>query len=299
MNWFEVRPYRGHSFSSSHLVSPPRTASLSPRSRLAHSRVPVRSRPSLFAFALALAVANLPDSAHLSVTPAGSPPPTNSHGLGSVQRESSTPFVTYTNRMTDPKPYTAALYTAPYRVDSLTNSYGYGYGFSVTVLYPVSIIICMMHLDDFGWLNDSGRKGARAVQYQHQVGSVMDLLIAARATHTYQQSLWCQVVHLASILAYLATLSIWSHQASLRLPYQRMVVSIRAFCVVYDCAITAIESHKEMESEKRKLRETSAIFSTGPYWPQRLVGHYGQAPGFPAQNIMEAVNVADVSALSL
>ncbi|KAH8983730.1 hypothetical protein EDB86DRAFT_233035, partial [Lactarius hatsudake] len=58
---------------------------------LVSSRItlPLRSRLSPFAFALAVTVANAADLAFLSpsVTPAGSPPPTNSQGLGSVQRE--------------------------------------------------------------------------------------------------------------------------------------------------------------------------------------------------------------------
>ncbi|KAH8986571.1 hypothetical protein EDB86DRAFT_2246364 [Lactarius hatsudake] len=61
--------------ASSHVVS----SRISSRSRLVSALV--RSRPSPFAFAPALAIANAPDSASFpltSVTPAGSPPPTNS-----------------------------------------------------------------------------------------------------------------------------------------------------------------------------------------------------------------------------
>ncbi|KAH8976740.1 hypothetical protein EDB86DRAFT_3110881 [Lactarius hatsudake] len=83
----EVRPYRGHSKDiASHLSSLVfRSRS---RFRFVLSPVNARSRPRPFVFAPAVAVANASDSVALPsiCNPCTeSPPPTNSHGLGSVQ----------------------------------------------------------------------------------------------------------------------------------------------------------------------------------------------------------------------
>ncbi|KAH9035716.1 hypothetical protein EDB85DRAFT_2143467 [Lactarius pseudohatsudake] len=78
----------GHSYSGHRLVSPLWTASLT--FALTHSFSCSRSRLSPFVIAPALAIAIFPGSALSSplFTSAGNPaPPTNSHGLGSVQRD--------------------------------------------------------------------------------------------------------------------------------------------------------------------------------------------------------------------
>ncbi|KAH9011937.1 hypothetical protein EDB85DRAFT_2224606 [Lactarius pseudohatsudake] len=78
------RPLLGHSYSGHRLVSPLRTASLT----FALTRSFSRSRSRPFVIAPALAIAIVPGSALSSplFTSARNPaPPTNSHGLGSVQ----------------------------------------------------------------------------------------------------------------------------------------------------------------------------------------------------------------------
>ncbi|KAH8989152.1 hypothetical protein EDB86DRAFT_3104509 [Lactarius hatsudake] len=85
-----LRPYRGHSKDiASRLVSRFRSRS---RFRFVLSPVNARSRLRPFAFTPAVAVANASDSVALPsiCNPAGSPPPSDSHGLGSNYAQSGT-----------------------------------------------------------------------------------------------------------------------------------------------------------------------------------------------------------------